>query len=104
MTTLWFAILAVALISFAIKAAGPAVLTGRDLPPWTSSVIALLAPALLAALVVVHVLGEHWSAVSVPVLLGLAAVVVAHVLRAPMLVSVLAGVVVTAALRALTGW
>ncbi len=103
MTTLWFAILAVALISFTIKALGPAVLTGRDLPAWTTTVIALLAPALLAALVVVHVLGERWTAVSVPVLAGLVAVVVAHVLRAPMLVSVLAGVVVTAGLRALTG-
>jgi branched-subunit amino acid transport protein len=104
MTTLWVAILAVALISFTIKAAGPAILTGRELPAWTSAVIALLAPALLAALVVVHVLGEGWAAVSVPVLAGLAAVVAAHLLRAPMLVSVLAGVVVTALLRAATGW
>lgn len=104
MTTLWVAILAVALISFTIKAAGPAVLTGRDLPPWTSTVIAMLAPALLAALVVVHVLGERWTDVSVPVLAGLAAVVGAHLLRAPMLVSVLVGVAVTALLRAATGW
>lgn len=102
MTALWTAILAVALISFTIKAVGPAVLTGRNLPAWTSTVIALLAPALLAALVVVHVLGEHWKAVSVPVLAGLAAVVVVHLLRAPMLVSILAGVVVTAVLRAVT--
>jgi branched-subunit amino acid transport protein len=102
--TLWFAIVAVALISFTIKAVGPALLTGREMPSWTSSVIALLAPALLAALVVVHVLGERWSAVSAPVLAGLAAVVVAHLLRAPMLVSVLVGVVVTAVVRAATGW
>lgn len=103
MTTLWIAILAVAVISFTIKAAGPALLTGRELPAWTSTVIALLAPALLAALVVVHVMGDRWTAVSVPVLAGLAAVVAAHLLRAPMLVSVLAGVAVTAGLRALTG-
>jgi branched-subunit amino acid transport protein len=102
-TTLWFAILAVAAISFAIKALGPVVLTGRQLPAWTSTVIALLAPALLAALVVVHVLGERWSAVSLPVLVGLGAVIAAHLLRAPMLVSVLAGVVVTALLRAAIG-
>ena len=98
--TLWFAILAVALISFTIKAAGPALLTGRELPPWSRSVIALLAPALLAALVVVHVLGEDWKSVNAPVLAGLAAVVAAHLLKAPLLVSVLIGVVVTALSRA----
>jgi branched-subunit amino acid transport protein len=94
--TLWFAIVAVAVISFTIKAAGPAILTGRDLPAWTGGVIALLAPSLLAALVVVHLIEDF----SLAVLAGLAAVVVAHLLRAPMLVSVLAGVVATASLRA----
>lgn len=102
--TLWIAIVAVALISFTIKATGPALLTGRELPPWTRSVIALLAPALLAALVIVHVLGERWSALNAPVLVGLVAVVGAHLLRAPLLVSVLVGVVVTAVVRATTGW
>ena len=97
--TLWFVIIAVAVISFAIKAAGPALLTGRDLPAWTGGVIALLAPCLLAALVVVHVIEDF----SVAVLAGLAAVVVAHLLRAPMLVSVLAAVVAPAVLRAVVG-
>jgi branched-subunit amino acid transport protein len=97
--TLWFVIVAVAVISFAIKAAGPAILTGRDLPTWAGGVIALLAPCLLAALVVVHVIEDF----SVAVLAGLAAVVVAHLLRAPMLVSVVAGVIATAVLRAATG-
>jgi len=100
--TLWLAILAVAVVSFAIKAAGPLLLTGRELPAWSGAVIALLAPALLAALVVVDVLGPRWSAVHWPVLAGLAVVVVAHLLRAPMLLAVLAGVVATALLRALT--
>ena len=99
MLTLWLAIAAVAVISFTIKAAGPAILTGRELPAWTGGVIALLAPSLLAALVVVHVLTEFSAAV----LAGLAAVVVAHLLRAPLLVSVVAGVLVTAGVRALTG-
>ncbi|GAA0904608.1 AzlD domain-containing protein [Virgisporangium aurantiacum] len=97
--TLWIVIISVAVISFAIKAAGPALLTGRDLPAWTGGVIALLAPCLLAALVVVHVIEDF----SVAVLAGLAAVVVAHLLRAPMLVSVLAAIVTTAVLRAVVG-
>ena len=40
-----------ALVTFAIKAAGPVALGGRELPLWVTSVIVLLAPALLAALV-----------------------------------------------------
>ena len=40
-----------ALITAVIKAAGPVVLGGRELPTWFTSVVILLAPALLAALV-----------------------------------------------------
>ena len=98
--TLWVAILAVAVVSFTIKAAGPLLLTGRELPAWSGAVIALLAPALLAALIVVEVLGPRWSGVHWPVLAGLGAVVLAHFLRAPMLLAVFAGVVTTALLRA----
>jgi len=39
-------------ITAAIKAVGPVVLGGRDLPTWFTSVVILLSPALLAALVV----------------------------------------------------
>jgi branched-subunit amino acid transport protein len=50
-----------ALATFAIKAAGPIALGGRELPDRFSGVIALLAPALLAALVVTQSLadGKH---------------------------------------------
>jgi branched-subunit amino acid transport protein len=47
-----------ALVTFAIKAAGPVALGGRDLPGAFTGVIALLAPALLAALVVTHTLAD----------------------------------------------
>ena len=40
-----------ALITAALKAIGPIALGGRELPLWVTSVIVLLAPALLAALV-----------------------------------------------------
>ena len=48
-------------VTFAIKAAGPIVLGHRDLPGWFTGVIALMAPALLAALVVTAALadGDH---------------------------------------------
>ncbi len=52
-----------ALVTFAIKGAGPAVLGGRELPPWTRGVLALVAPALLAALVAVSLFadGDEWG-------------------------------------------
>jgi branched-subunit amino acid transport protein len=103
MTTLWWAIVATALVSLAIKAAAPAVLGDRTLPGWASGVITLLAPALLAALVVVDVLGPGWKALNWPMVGGLAAVVVAHLLRAPMLLAVAAGIVITALLRLVAG-
>ena len=47
-----------AVVTVALKSAGPVALGGRDLPPAFSSVIALLAPALFAALVVTEVLAD----------------------------------------------
>jgi branched-subunit amino acid transport protein len=48
-------------ITGAIKAVGPVVLGGRDLPSWFTSVVILLSPALLAALVVTQAFanGDH---------------------------------------------
>ena len=52
-----------ALVTAAIKAAGPVALGGRELPGAFTSVIALMAPALLAALVVTSALadGDEWA-------------------------------------------
>jgi branched-subunit amino acid transport protein len=47
-----------AVVTAAIKAAGPIVLGGRELPPRFLGVISLLAPALLAALVVTATLAD----------------------------------------------
>jgi branched-subunit amino acid transport protein len=44
-------IAACCVITAAIKAVGPVALGGRDLPTWFTSVVILLSPALLAALV-----------------------------------------------------
>ncbi|WP_229074651.1 AzlD domain-containing protein [Actinoplanes sp. DH11] len=101
--TLWIAIVAVAAGSFALKAAGPALLGDRELPAWSTGVIALLAPALLAGLIVVEVLGRRWADLDWTVPAALLAVVVARLLRVPMLLAVLIGVLTAAGLRALTG-
>jgi branched-subunit amino acid transport protein len=47
-----------ALVTAAIRAAGPVMLGGRELPPWFKAVVVLLAPSLLAALVVTQVLSD----------------------------------------------
>jgi branched-subunit amino acid transport protein len=61
MSTAWELVMGCAAVTFAIKAAGPIALGGRELPAWFSSVVTLLAPALLAALVATHSLasGRH---------------------------------------------
>ena len=60
---IWLVIGLCALVTAIIKGAGPVALGGRELPPWFSGVIQLMAPALLAALVCVAALseGEEWS-------------------------------------------
>jgi branched-subunit amino acid transport protein len=47
-----------AIVTAAIKAAGPVALGGRELPGWFTGVIVLLAPALLAALVAAQALAD----------------------------------------------
>ena len=56
--TTWTTIALVALVTFSIKGIGPAALGDRQLPPWFSRVVVLLAPALLAALVVTSALAD----------------------------------------------
>ena len=51
MSTPAIVIAACCAITAAIKAIGPVALGGRDLPTWFTSVVILLSPALLAALV-----------------------------------------------------
>jgi branched-subunit amino acid transport protein len=50
-----------AVTTFAIKAAGPVALGGRELPTWFTSVVILLSQALLAALVATQAFaqGDH---------------------------------------------
>jgi branched-subunit amino acid transport protein len=54
MSDTWSTIVALAVVTAVIKASGPVALGGRALPPVVLRVIALVAPSLLAALVVVE--------------------------------------------------
>jgi branched-subunit amino acid transport protein len=100
---LWILIAGCAIVTFAIKAAGPIAFGGRSLPPWFASVIALMAPALLAALIVTQALadGEHLHAGADTAGVAAAGVVVWR--GGSVVPAVAIAVVVTAGLRAL-GW
>lgn len=57
MSEVWATIAILAVATAAIRASGPLLLGGRDLPAALQGVISLVAPALLAALVVAETVG-----------------------------------------------
>ena len=102
MSSVWIVILVVGATTVCLKAVGPAVLGGRELPPALSAVLFLLAPALLAALVVTQAVGGDRQIVLDERLLGIGAAAVAIVLRLPLLAVVIVAAGVTAGVRALS--
>lgn len=100
MTAVWTSIAIVAVVNFAIKAAGPVFLGGRELPDVLVRVIALLASAILAALVVVGTFSDEGELVVDAQTAGVAVAGVAFLLRVPMLVAVGLGALTAAVLRA----
>ena len=100
MTALWFTIVVVALVSAAIRAFGPLLVGDRELPVGANSVITLLVPALLTALVLTQTVGEDGQLVVDEKAIGVAIAAVALALRAPVLVAVTLAVVTTALARA----
>ena len=102
MTEVWVTIGALTVITALVRAAGPVALGGRELPPRLNDVIALLAPALLAALVVVETLGTDEGAVEVDARLArVAAAGVVLAMGRSMLWAVAAAAVTAAVLRAI---
>lgn len=57
MTDVWITIAVLTVTTAAIRASGPVVLGGREMPQAVQGVIALIAPALLAALIIVETFG-----------------------------------------------
>ena len=101
MSEVWLVVLVVGAVTVALKAAGPVLLGGRELPPPVLRVVVLLAPALLAALVAVGLVGGDRELLLDERLAGLGAAVLALLVRAPILVVVIATAVATALARAL---
>jgi branched-subunit amino acid transport protein len=102
MTAAWITVIGLAVATAAIKAFGPLLFGGRDLPPLLVRVIPLLAPALLAALVITETFAGTGHSLTVDARAG--GLVVAGVAlwrRAPLYVVVIAAAAATALLRAL---
>ncbi len=101
MSEAWTTVLAVGAGTIAIKALGPVLLGGRPLPERLRGILELLAPALLAALVVVQTLGAGRALVLDARAVGLAVAGVALWRRAPVLLVLLVAAAATALVRAL---
>jgi branched-subunit amino acid transport protein len=95
----WLVVTVVGAGTIALKAIGPVLLGGRSLPSHLAGVVDMLAPALLAALVVTQAVGADRKLVFDERLLGIAAAIVAIRLRAPLLAVVVAAAGVTAFAR-----
>jgi len=90
-------------ISIAIKASGPLLLGTRTLPPTAARLMALLAPALLAALVATQAFGGAHRLTLDARAVGVAGAAVCIAARAPLLATVVVAAVLTAGVRALSG-
>lgn len=100
-TQLWVVVAACAVVTAVIKAAGPVALGGRELPSWSAGVIGVMAPALLAALVVTSALAHGKHVAIGPQTAGVALAGIVLWRGANVLVAVVVAVVVTAGLRAI---
>ena len=97
----WAAIIALAAGSWALKAVGPVLVGGRRMPPRLEALVALLPPALLAALVAIQTVSDGRSLVVDARLPALSVAAVAMLRGAPLIVVILAGTVTAALLRLL---
>jgi branched-subunit amino acid transport protein len=98
----WATVAGLAIATAAIKAFGPVVFGARELPTLLARVIPLLAPALLAALVISETFGGPGRSLVLDARAG--GLVVAGIAlwrRAPLYVVVLAAAAATALLRAI---
>ena len=95
----WIAVAVVGAATMAIKATGPVVVGGRELPRRFMGVVELLAPAVLAALIVTAAVGGDREIVLDERLAGLLAAMVALQRRAPLLTVVAVAALTTALVR-----
>jgi branched-subunit amino acid transport protein len=100
-STGWLTVLTVGVGTVLLKAVGPVGVAGRRLPTVAERLLELVAPAILAALVVVETFASGRHVVADARLAGVGAGVLCVLARAPFWVVVLCGALATAAVRAL---
>ena len=96
----WLIVRTVGAATALLRGTGPWLLGGRPLPETIGRMVALLGPALLAALVVTQVFSEEGGVVLDERAAGVAAAAVAMRFRAPVLLVVVIAAIVTAVIRA----
>lgn len=101
MSSLWITIAVMTVVSFAIKAAGPVILGGQELPRAAERLIVLLPAALLTALVTVQTFAAERELVLDARAAGVAVAIVAAAMKASVIVVLLLAAGTTAGLRAL---
>ena len=95
----WLVIAVVGLATMLFKASGPVLLGGGALPERVNALVEVLAPAMLAALVVTQTVGGDRELVFDERLLGIVAGGVAVWLRAPIVVVMAVAATVAALVR-----
>jgi len=99
MSAAWAAVLAVGVGTVVLKAVGPVAVSGRKLPPRLTELLDVVAPAILAALVVTETFAHGRALVVDARLAGVGAGLVAIALRAPIWAVVVVGAAATALVR-----
>jgi len=97
----WATVIAVGVGTVALKAVGPVGVADRQLPPRLASLLAMVGPAILAALVVSEAFAHGRALVVDARLAGVGAGALAVLARAPLWVVVVAGALATAGVRLL---
>ena len=100
--TKWVVIGVLAVATFAIKAIGPVALGGRELSPRAAAVIGLLAPALLAALVMVETFANQSELTLDARAVGVAAAGGSYLVSRSFIVAIAVAAAAAGGLRALT--
>jgi branched-subunit amino acid transport protein len=95
----WASVVAVGVGTVLLKAVGPVGVSGRRLPPRVAELLDVVAPAILAALVVTETFANGRSLVLDARLAGVGAGLVAIALRAPIWLVVVVGAAATAVAR-----
>ena len=99
MSAAWATVLAVGAGTVVLKSVGPVGVANKELPPRVAELLSMVAPAILAALVVAETFAHGRSLVVDARLAGVAAGAVAIALRAPLWVVIVAGALATAGVR-----